>query len=94
MVFLRFPDENGLSQIVMMCAVLAFVGFSVVLMAPPLMAEITHFLQEVEEKEPGVFGRNGAYAQGVSNCTTGSTKDQTVHMLTANHRCDTIVWTV
>ncbi|KAG0138062.1 major facilitator superfamily domain-containing protein [Tuber indicum] len=63
-VFLRFPDHNSVSQIVLMCAILALIGIGLVLVLPTMMAEISLFLDEVEEKNPGILGSNGAYAQG------------------------------
>ncbi|RPA97524.1 MFS general substrate transporter [Choiromyces venosus 120613-1] len=63
-VFLRFPDHNSVSQIVLMCAILALIGIGLVLIMPTVMAEISLFLNEVEENNPGIFGSNGAYAQG------------------------------
>jgi hypothetical protein len=65
MIFLRFPADDSVSDVALMCAVLVLIGTSLSLIGAPLMAEITLFLQEVEELEPGVFGSNGAYAQGV-----------------------------
>ncbi|PUU72688.1 major facilitator superfamily domain-containing protein [Tuber borchii] len=63
-IFLRFPDHNSVSQIVLMCAILALIGIGLVLIMPTLMTEISLFLDEVEENNPGIFGSNGAYAQG------------------------------
>ena len=66
-IFLRFPDHNSVSQIVLMCAILALIGIGLVLIMPTLMTEISLFLDEVEENNPGIFGSNGAYAQGVTH---------------------------
>ncbi|PWW75615.1 MFS general substrate transporter [Tuber magnatum] len=63
-VFLRFPDHNSVPQIVLMCAILALIGIGLVLVMPTMMAEISLFLDEVEENSPGILGSNGAYAQG------------------------------
>lgn len=65
MVLLRLPSGDSTRQIVLMCAVLVLLGAGLVLTTPPVMAEIALILQELEEKKPGRFGANGAYAQGV-----------------------------
>ncbi|CUS15160.1 unnamed protein product [Tuber aestivum] len=63
-VFLRFPDHNSVSQIVLLCAILALIGIGLVLIMPTMMAEVSLSLDEVEENNPGILGKNGAYAQG------------------------------
>lgn len=65
MVLLRLPDGDGTEQIILMSALLVLLGIAFVLVIPPVMVEITLVLQELEEKKPGIFGANGAYAQGV-----------------------------
>lgn len=69
MVLLRLPDSDGTEQIVLMSALLVLLGIAFVLVIPPVMVEITLVLQELEEKKPGIFGANGAYAQGVRTYT-------------------------
>lgn len=65
MVLLRLPNDDSVEQIVLMSALLVLLGIALALIIPPVMAEITLFLQELEDKKPGIFGANGAYAQGV-----------------------------
>lgn len=50
-----------------MCAILGLIGIGLVLIMPTLMTEISLFLDEVEENNPGIFGSNGALAQGVTH---------------------------
>lgn len=65
MTLLRLPNDDSTEQIVLMNVLLVFLGIGFALIMPPVMAEITLILQELEAEKPGVFGGNGAYAQGV-----------------------------
>lgn len=65
MILLRLPNDDSTEQIVLMSALLVLLGIGFALMVPPVMAEITLILQELEAGKPGIFGANGAYAQGV-----------------------------
>ncbi|KZF24304.1 MFS general substrate transporter [Xylona heveae TC161] len=62
-VLLRLVDHDSTGQKVLLCALLAFIGFSLTLAMPPLMAEITYVVEAKEKKYPGRFGPTGAYAQ-------------------------------
>ncbi|KAL3424545.1 vesicular amine transporter [Phlyctema vagabunda] len=63
-VCLRFVTANTLNQKVLLCALLALIGFCLTLVMAPLMAEIDHVLEEEEKRRPGGFGKKGAAAQG------------------------------
>lgn len=65
MILLRLPDNDSTGHIVLMCALLALLGTGLVLIIPPVMAEITLILHDLEARKPGRFGSKGAYAQGV-----------------------------
>ena len=62
-VCLRFVNENTTNQKVLLCALLALIGFMLAILMPPLMAEITYIIEAKEKRNPGCFGPNGAYAQ-------------------------------
>lgn len=65
LVLLRLVEHDSIEQKVIMCVLLAFVGLSLAMTLPPLMAEITYAVEEKERNAPpGTFGKNGAYAQG------------------------------
>lgn len=64
LVLLRLVRHGGTRQIVLLCALLALVGLCVAVTAPPLMIEINLGVAAVEKRNPGLFGRNGAVAQG------------------------------
>ncbi|MCJ1362369.1 hypothetical protein MMC16_001472 [Acarospora aff. strigata] len=70
LVLLRLVTHHSLPQIVLLCALLALLGLSLTLVMPPLMAEITYVVEAKEKKNPGLFGKKGAYAQayGLFNC--------------------------
>jgi len=63
LVLLRLVTHNSLSQIVLLCTLLALLGFSLALCMPALMAEVTYVVEAKENKDPGLFGKQGAYAQ-------------------------------
>ena len=48
-----------------LCGLLVGVGVGLVLTLPPLMAEISYIVVEMEKRRPGVFGEGGAVAQAV-----------------------------
>lgn len=62
-VCLRFVDHNSINQKVLLCALLVLIGVSLVVVMGPLIAEITYCVEAQEKKSPGLYGRNGAYAQ-------------------------------
>lgn len=62
-ILLRLVDHNTLNQKVLFCALLAVIGFALSLVQSPLMAEITYVVEAKEKKNPGIFGKKGAYAQ-------------------------------
>lgn len=70
LVLLRSVTHNSLQQIVLLCALLALLGVSLTFVMPPLMAEITYVVEAKEKKNPGLFGKQGAYAQayGLFTC--------------------------
>ncbi|KAK8181296.1 major facilitator superfamily domain-containing protein [Phyllosticta citribraziliensis] len=63
MACLRYVYHNSLHQKVLMCALLALFGVALAAIAPAVMAEICYVVAAREEKNPGVFGPKGAYAQ-------------------------------
>ena len=62
-VLLRLVAHNSLSQVVLLCGLLALIGFALTLAFTPLMAEITYVVEAAEKARPGLFGAKGAYAQ-------------------------------
>jgi len=63
-VLLRLVTHNAIDQKVLLCALLALIGFCMTLVMTPLMAEIDHAVTLEEKKKPGSLGKRGAAAQG------------------------------
>lgn len=62
-ILLRFVTHNSMKQKVLLCALLALIGFALNMVMPPISAEITYVVAAKEKKHPGLYGPNGAYAQ-------------------------------
>lgn len=62
-ILLRLVNHNSLRQKVLLCALLVGVGLSLDLAMPPIMVEISSVVEQKEKKNPGLFGKKGAYAQ-------------------------------
>jgi Major Facilitator Superfamily len=62
-VCLRFVTENTIQHKVLLSALLVLIGVSLTFIISPLMAEITYVVDAKEKKNPGTFGKTGAYAQ-------------------------------
>jgi MFS family permease len=67
LILLRLVDHDSLRQKVLLCALLALVGFFLILAITPVMAEVTYAVMDKESRRPkGYYGENGAYAQAYS----------------------------
>ena len=62
-ILLRFVTHDTLSQKVLLCTLLAFIGVTMDLIVAPTTAEIMHVVASKEREKPGLFGEIGAYAQ-------------------------------
>ena len=62
LVLLKLVNRAGIQQIVLLCALLALLGFAVTNAMTPLLAEITYVVNHKERTHPGAFGGRGAYA--------------------------------
>ena len=69
-VLLRLVNHSGIRQIVLLSALLAFIGFTLTMAVVPFLAEISYVVAAKEKARPGAFGKKGAYAQayGIYNC--------------------------
>ncbi|MCJ1398388.1 hypothetical protein MMC11_001586 [Xylographa trunciseda] len=63
LILLRLVAADTVAQKVLLCALLALVGFGLATAMVPLMAEVTYVVEAKERKTPGCFGDRGAYAQ-------------------------------
>lgn len=62
-VLLRFVDHDNIRQIVLLCALLVFLGAAFALTLTSLMTEFSKVCDAKEKQDPGLFGRRSAYAQ-------------------------------
>lgn len=67
---LLLVDHSGIRQIVLLCALLALLGLTLMASMVPFLAEVTYLVVSKEKIHPGMFGEKGAYAQayGIWNC--------------------------
>lgn len=67
LILLRLVTANTLRQKALLCALLALVGFFLILAITPVMAEVTYAVMAKERRRPrGYYGAHGAYAQAYS----------------------------
>jgi Major Facilitator Superfamily len=62
-VCLRFVTHDSIGQKTLLCTILFLLGVANLVGFPALMAEITFGLMDIERRNPGIFGEQGAYAQ-------------------------------
>jgi MFS family permease len=62
LVCLRFVTSNTIEHKVLLCALLAILGTTMITLAiTPLMAEMTYAIDEREAEQPGIWGEKGVY---------------------------------
>lgn len=66
LISLRLVNQITALHITILCIILGSVGLCVDLSEPALMVEIQRVLDDMETKDPGVFGEKGAIAQAFS----------------------------
>lgn len=62
LILLRFVDHYDTEQVVLLCALLAFLGFAITNAMTPLLAEMTYVVSRKEQTHAAAFGGNGAYS--------------------------------
>ncbi|PYI11535.1 MFS transporter [Aspergillus sclerotiicarbonarius CBS 121057] len=62
LVLLRLVTHNSMGQKVLLCALLALVGFCIASLMPPLLVEASYIVGEKEAQNPNIFGKGGAMA--------------------------------
>ncbi|OOF99250.1 hypothetical protein ASPCADRAFT_42715 [Aspergillus carbonarius ITEM 5010] len=62
LVLLRLVTHNSIGQKVLLCALLAIVGFCIASLMPPLLVEASYIVEEKEAQNPNIFGKGGAMA--------------------------------
>jgi MFS family permease len=73
LVLLRLVQQNTKKDLVVLILLLIELGIAFAVGLPPLAAEVMHVVDEIEEKNPGIFGPHGACAQayGLTNAGLG-----------------------
>ncbi|KAK3685799.1 major facilitator superfamily domain-containing protein [Podospora appendiculata] len=71
LVCLRFVSDNTLEHKILLCALLALLGATLLALAnTPLMAEMTYAIDAQEASQPGFWGENGVYGIAYGLWTT------------------------
>ncbi|KAK9234676.1 major facilitator superfamily domain-containing protein [Lipomyces kononenkoae] len=63
LIALRFPTENTIGHKVLLFALMALFGLVMALLLPGCMSELSLCVMAIEEKNPGCFGKGGAFGQ-------------------------------
>lgn len=71
LVLLREVTHNSLRQKVLLCTLLAIIGFGVNFIAIPLAAEVAYAIEAWENDKPRTYDGKSAYAQGYALLNTG-----------------------
>ncbi|KAF2432439.1 MFS amine transporter [Tothia fuscella] len=73
LLLLRLVLENTTRDLITLVMVLILIGISFAIGIPPFAAEVMHVVEDIEDRNPGIFGPNGACAQayGLTNAGLG-----------------------
>ncbi|KAK0635163.1 major facilitator superfamily domain-containing protein [Bombardia bombarda] len=86
LICLRFVDENTIQDKVLLCALLALLGFTLLtLVNTPLIAEITYAINAKEVEQPGVWSEKGVYGTTYGLWTTAYALGGTIGSLMAGY---------
>ncbi|KAI9704835.1 MAG: hypothetical protein M1836_006615 [Candelina mexicana] len=69
-VLLRLIQDSSTKAKILLCVFLFMIGLSLAFCGPPTMVEVGRTVADIEEKNPGAFGSEGATARayGLYNC--------------------------
>ncbi|KAG9242662.1 MFS transporter-like protein [Calycina marina] len=91
-ILLRYVIHNSTSQKVLLCALLALIGFALAIVMPPISAEITYVVAAKEKKHGKIYGPNGAYAQAYGLFIAAFAAGTLIGPLWAGYVRDTAGW--
>ena len=80
-------------QVALMCVILALNGAATALVFPASMIEIAHVVEREEKRRPGLFGKQGAYAQAYALFNIAYSTGTVVGPLMAGAIRDRAGWT-
>ena len=63
LVLLRLIHHYDNAQVILLCALLLFLGISLHMVMTPINSEAKHIVDDMAAVRPGIFGSKGAYAQ-------------------------------
>lgn len=61
-ILLRLPDHHSVRQVVLLCALLALLGASLVVLVGPIMTDLASGTAKLEKRRPGFYGKGGGLA--------------------------------
>ncbi len=86
LVCLRFVTSNTMAHKVLLCALLAVLGITILTLATtPLMAEMTYAIEERDAQQPGIWGEKGVYGIAYGLWTTAFALGGTVGSIQAGY---------
>ena len=86
LVSLRFVTQNTLNDKVLLCALLALLGVTILALAnTPLMAAMTYAIDDKEARRPGMWGEKGVYGIAYGLWTTCFALGGTIGSLMAGY---------
>ena len=63
LILLRLVDHYDEGQVALLCCLLLVIGMGLNMILTPVFSEVTYAIEALEAKDPGLFGKKGAYAQ-------------------------------
>ncbi len=86
LVCLRFVTSNTMAHKVLLCALLALLGITILTLATtPLMAEMTYAIEERDAQQPGIWGEKGVYGIAYGLWTTAFALGGTIGSIQAGY---------
>ena len=86
LVCLRFVTQNTLNHKIILCALLALLGVTLLALAnTPIMAALTYAIDDKEARRPGVWGEKGVYGVAYGLWTTSYALGGTIGSLMAGY---------
>ena len=92
-VLLRFVKDDSVEHVVLLCALLALIGFALTFSMSPLASDLSFTVEELERESPGLFGEAGAYAQAYALFNCAMAAATVVGPVWAGYAYETLGWT-
>ena len=92
-VLLRFVTDDSMEHIVLLCVLLALIGFALTCSMSPLASDLSFVVEELERESPGLFGEAGAYAQAYALFNCAMAAATIVGPVWAGYAYESLGWT-